>query len=64
MTTPVLRFLTVMLVLVLGVTSASMAVARVGMSLHGTLVLCIGGDAVTVPMGPDGTPQTADASLP
>ena len=45
------------LTLVLSATSMSAALARVGMSADGMLVLCIGHQVVTLPMGPDGTPQ-------
>ena len=45
------------LALVLSATSMSAALARVGMSADGMLVLCIGHQVVTLPMGPDGQPQ-------
>lgn len=43
----------------LAVTTVSMAVARAGMSVHGVMVLCIDATVQSVPLGPDGTPQTA-----
>lgn len=41
----------------MGLTSAAMASARAGMSLHGAMVLCIGAETTRVPLGPDGRPQ-------
>ncbi len=43
-----------LLALVLGLTSISMAVARGGMSLHGSMILCINASQMVVPIGPDG----------
>ena len=57
MTALLRRLATLFFVLVLMVTSASMAAARAGMSLHGLMVLCVGAETVTLPMGPDGQPQ-------
>ena len=34
------------------------------MSLHGMMVLCIGTEAVTVPIGPDGAPEEAPHICP
>lgn len=58
------RITAAILALALVLTSASMAVARVGMSIHGTLVLCVGTEAVTVLMGPDGQPQEVQHICP
>ena len=57
MTTPIKRIATVCLVLALGMTGVSMAVARAGMSLHGIVELCRGTEIMVRPAGPDGRPQ-------
>ncbi|MEM9318994.1 MAG: hypothetical protein AAGA70_08290 [Pseudomonadota bacterium] len=48
-----------MLVALLLLTAAHSAVARAGMTLHGTSVLCIGEVAVTVYLAPNGAPADA-----
>ena len=50
--------------LVLAMTSVSMAVARGGMSLSGSMVLCIGATQQLVPLGPDGAPQDTQHPCP
>lgn len=50
--------------LVLALTSVSMAVARGGMSVHGTMILCIDATQQVVPLGPDGAPQEAQHPCP
>jgi hypothetical protein len=48
----------ILLALVLSLTSVSMALARGGMSVFGTMELCLDAAQVSVPIGPDGQPQT------
>lgn len=50
--------------LVLAMTSVSMAVARGGMSFHGTMILCIDATQQVVPLGPDGTPLEQEPPCP
>jgi len=50
--------------LVLAMTSVSMAVARGGMSLSGSMILCIDATQQVVPLGPDGTPQDTQHPCP
>ncbi|MFO7920896.1 MAG: hypothetical protein R6U99_08815 [Nioella sp.] len=50
--------------LVLAMTSVSMAVARGGMSLSGSMVLCIDATQQVVPLGPDGSPQDTRHACP
>lgn len=50
--------------LVLAMTSVSMAVARGGMSLSGTMILCIDADQQVLPLGPDGQPQDIRHACP
>ena len=50
--------------LVLAMTSVSMAVARGGMSLSGTMILCIDASQQVVPLGPDGAPMEVNHACP
>lgn len=50
--------------LVLAMTSVSMAVARGGMSMSGTMILCIDAGQQVLPLGPDGQPQDVSHACP
>lgn len=57
MTRLVCPLFALLLALVLATTSVSMAVARGGMSLGGSMILCVNAGQVVVPVGPDGQPM-------
>ncbi|MGI3183697.1 hypothetical protein [Nioella aestuarii] len=54
----------VLLGLVLAMTSVSMAVARGGMSMTGSMILCIDAEQQIVPIGPDGEPMQVTHACP
>ncbi|WP_420396905.1 hypothetical protein [Nioella sp.] len=53
-----------LLALMLAMTSVSMAVARGGMSMTGSMILCIDADQQVVPLGPDGEPMETTHACP